>query len=132
MLQRFSCFDYAFGEFGLTGYAFPYKGTQAGDPTEANAVGEAFSCVRSAEDPLWLGAVKANIGHLEAASGMASLFKSILILEKGVIPPIACLEKMNTKIQAERYHLKVSKTQCHRLDSTRHQPSANVTWKGPP
>lgn len=101
----------------MTGNVSQHEGTQAGDPTEANAVGEAFSHVRSVEDPLWLGAVKANIGHLEAASGMASLFKSILILEKGVIPPIACLEKLNPKIQAERYHLKVSETRWSLLDS---------------
>ncbi|KAJ0124651.1 hypothetical protein J7T55_005991 [Diaporthe amygdali] len=83
-------------------------GTQAGDPTEANAVGEAFSNVRSASDPLWIGAVKTNVGHLEAGSGMASLFKAILVLEKGIIPPNACFEKLNPRIQADRYHIKVN------------------------
>ncbi|KAG8162931.1 hypothetical protein KVR01_007409 [Diaporthe batatas] len=83
-------------------------GTQAGDPTEANAVGEVFSTIRSEDDPLWLGAVKPNIGHLEAGSGMASLFKAILVLENGVIPPNACFEKLNPRIQAERFHLRVN------------------------
>jgi acyl transferase domain-containing protein len=85
-----------------------FTGTQAGDPTEANAVGEVFSTVRSDDDPLWLGAVKPNVGHLEAGSGMASLFKAILVLENGVIPPNACFEKLNPRIEAERFHLRVS------------------------
>lgn len=83
-------------------------GTQAGDPVEANAVGECFSHVRSASDPLWIGAVKSNIGHLEAGSGMASLFKCILVLESGVIPPNAGFESLNKRIFADRYHLAVS------------------------
>lgn len=83
-------------------------GTQAGDPVEANAIGETFCNVRSAADPLWIGAVKSNIGHLEAGSGMASVLKSVLVLEKGIIPPNAGFENLNKRILAERYHLKVS------------------------
>ncbi|KAI1144225.1 putative polyketide synthase [Hypoxylon sp. FL0543] len=82
-------------------------GTQVGDPVEANAVGEAFSHVRSRSDPLWVGTVKSNLGHLEAASGMAGILKSILVLEKGVIPPNAGFEKLNSRIEAERYHLAI-------------------------
>ncbi|KAI1761226.1 putative polyketide synthase [Hypoxylon sp. FL1150] len=82
-------------------------GTQAGDPIEANAVGEAFSHVRSDSDPLWMGAVKSNVGHLEAASGMAGILKSILILEKGVIPPNAGFEQLNSRIRAKQYHLAI-------------------------
>jgi acyl transferase domain-containing protein len=90
-------------------------GTQAGDPTEANAVGESFCHVRSASDPLWIGAVKSNVGHLEAGSGMASLFKAILVLEKGIIPPNANFAKLNPRIQAERYHLAVSNSNTNHL-----------------
>ncbi|KAI2602808.1 ketoacyl-synt-domain-containing protein [Hypoxylon sp. NC1633] len=82
-------------------------GTQAGDPEEANAVGEAFFHARSSSDPLWIGAVKSNLGHLEAASGMAGVLKSILVLEKGVIPPNAGFERLNPRIQADRYHLAI-------------------------
>ncbi|KAI1497576.1 putative polyketide synthase [Biscogniauxia marginata] len=82
-------------------------GTQAGDPVEANAIGETFCHVRSALDPLWLGAVKSNIGHLEAGSGMAGIFKSILVLEKGIIPPNAGFKRLNPRIQADRYHLAI-------------------------
>ncbi|KAI9693527.1 MAG: Type I Iterative PKS [Bogoriella megaspora] len=84
-------------------------GTQAGDPTEANAIGQAFEHVRSKSDPLYVGAVKSNIGHLEAGSGVASVIKSILVLEKGIIPPNAGFERLNKRVQAERYHLNIPK-----------------------
>jgi acyl transferase domain-containing protein len=54
-------------------------GTIVGDPIEAEAIGRVFSEHR--EHPLHLGSVKANIGHLEGASGLAGLLKTILALE---------------------------------------------------
>lgn len=53
------------------------------------------------------GSIKANIGHLEGGSGLASILKSIMILENGIIPPNALFEKLNTKINAKFYHLEV-------------------------
>ncbi|KAJ2987981.1 hypothetical protein NUW58_g4216 [Xylaria curta] len=76
-----------------------------GDPIEANAIGSAFQDHRSPNDPLYIGSVKANIGHLEGASGLAGVIKTILVLEKGIIPPIANLVDLNTKIDADRLHL---------------------------
>ncbi|KAJ5539524.1 hypothetical protein N7513_007856 [Penicillium frequentans] len=75
-------------------------GTAVGDPIEANAIGHAFRNCRSTSDPIFIGAVKANVGHLEGASGMAGLIKTLLVLEHGVIPPIAGLEKLNPRIDA--------------------------------
>lgn len=83
-------------------------GTAVGDPIEANAIGVAFSRYRSSEDPLYIGAVKANIGHLEGCSGLAGVIKTILVLESGIIPPIAGFSSLNPKIQAEKFHLCVS------------------------
>ncbi|GFF67491.1 conidial yellow pigment biosynthesis polyketide synthase [Aspergillus lentulus] len=65
-------------------------GTQAGDGTEMRSVMEVFGSERPsrAEDnPLYVGAVKANIGHGEASSGVASLIKAILIFKNSAIPP---------------------------------------------
>ena len=65
-------------------------GTQAGDGTEMLSVTNVFAPAdgkRSAEKPLYLGAVKANIGHGEAASGVTSLIKCLLMLQKSGIPP---------------------------------------------
>ena len=84
-------------------------GTKVGDPIEANAIGTVFRHCRSAKDPLYIGAVKANIGHLEGCSGLAGIIKAILVLEKGAIPPIAGFESLNQQIDADRLHLHVSK-----------------------
>ncbi|RYP49220.1 hypothetical protein DL768_005037 [Monosporascus sp. mg162] len=82
-------------------------GTPTGDPIEMKAIGRVFRTHRSRQDPLYVGSVKANIGHLEAGSGLAGLIKTILALERGVIPPNALFEKMNPAIDAEFYHLQV-------------------------
>ncbi|KAK7994506.1 hypothetical protein PG991_016094 [Apiospora marii] len=73
-------------------------GTPVGDPIEAAAVGQAFRDGRRADRPLYVGSVKANIGHLEGASGMAGVIKAVLALENAVIPPLAMFEKANPAI----------------------------------
>ncbi|PYH42406.1 type I polyketide synthase [Aspergillus saccharolyticus JOP 1030-1] len=62
-------------------------GTQAGDAAEVSAVGNIFSKIKAAHKPLVVGAVKANVGHAEAAAGVISIIKSIMILRTGIIPP---------------------------------------------
>ncbi|KAF3768164.1 polyketide synthase [Cryphonectria parasitica EP155] len=81
-------------------------GTPMGDPIEALAVGKAFGDFRSEIDPLYMGAVKSNIGHLEGASALAGVIKAVLVLEKGVIPPNANFEKLNPKIDDKSLGLK--------------------------
>lgn len=46
-------------------------GTSAGDPLEASAIAKVFSSSRSAEEPLYVGALKSSIGHMEGAAGVA-------------------------------------------------------------
>ncbi|KAF8428551.1 conidial pigment polyketide synthase PksP/Alb1 [Tirmania nivea] len=65
-------------------------GTQAGDAAEMKSVLEVFSpagCSRSPEQSLYLGSAKANVGHAESASGVISMVKVLLMLEKNQIPP---------------------------------------------
>ncbi|KAL8846842.1 MAG: hypothetical protein Q9221_008100 [Calogaya cf. arnoldii] len=81
-------------------------GTKIGDTVEIDALGGAFRAYRTPEDPLYVGAVKSNLGHLEGASGIAGLIKSVLILENGIIPPNANFEHVNHRIDAD--HLRVS------------------------
>ncbi|EWG35889.1 hypothetical protein FVEG_00079 [Fusarium verticillioides 7600] len=82
-------------------------GTPVGDPIEVEAIGRCFQAHRSPSEPLYVGSVKANIGHLEGASALASLVKCVLILEKGVIPPNALLQKTNTALKADSYNITV-------------------------
>ncbi|KAF3760531.1 hypothetical protein M406DRAFT_334164 [Cryphonectria parasitica EP155] len=65
-------------------------GTQAGDGTEMVSVTNVFAPAdrkRPADRPLYLGAVKANVGHGEAASGVTALVKVLMMLQKNAIPP---------------------------------------------
>ena len=81
-------------------------GTAMGDPIEAEAIRNVFQKHRSPEDPMYVGAVKSNIGHLEAVAGLAGVIKTILCLEKGIIPPNAGFETLNRSIKADEWHLR--------------------------
>ncbi|WP_414578854.1 MupA/Atu3671 family FMN-dependent luciferase-like monooxygenase [Anabaena sp. CCY 9402-a] len=62
-------------------------GTSLGDPIEVGALASVFCRQRSPEEPLVIGSVKTNLGHLEAAAGIAGLIKTVLALHHGEIPP---------------------------------------------
>jgi 3-oxoacyl-(acyl-carrier-protein) synthase/acyl carrier protein len=71
-------------------------GTSLGDPIEARGIAEVYGGVgRTKNNPLYFGAVKANIGHTEGAAGIANLIYGLLVLKKQVIPPIYGLEEIN-------------------------------------
>ncbi len=61
-------------------------GTPLGDPIEMRALSGALTLDRAATDPLLIGSVKTNIGHLEAGAGVAGLIKAALVARHGFIP----------------------------------------------
>ncbi|PHQ51840.1 hypothetical protein BLA24_12240 [Streptomyces cinnamoneus] len=61
-------------------------GTSLGDPIEAQALLATYGQGRPADQPLWLGSVKSNIGHSQAAAGVAGIIKMVMALRVGVLP----------------------------------------------
>ncbi len=78
-------------------------GTSLGDPLEIHALADVFH-TPGRSDPLWVGSVKTNIGHLEGTAGMAGMMKTILAFQHDAIPP----------------HLHF------------HDPSPHIDWPGTP
>jgi acyl transferase domain-containing protein len=82
-------------------------GTALGQPIEVEALGAVFGKHRSPDAPLTIGSVKTNIGHLEAASGIASIIKVILALQHGEIPPHLHFKQPNPYINWDELRVKV-------------------------
>ena len=82
-------------------------GTLLGDPIEARALGTVLGRGRPENSPLLIGAVKSNLGHLEAAAGIAGFIKAVLAVQRGHIPPNLRFETPNPHIPFENLRLKV-------------------------
>ncbi|KXH50581.1 hypothetical protein CSAL01_11461 [Colletotrichum salicis] len=93
----------------LTGYFECHgTGTAIGDPLEVHAVSDVMNGARTeADGPLHIGAVKTNIGHSEAASGLSAVIKAILIVERGIIPPTRGVTELNPKIDWQGWQVDV-------------------------
>ncbi|MDA1052764.1 MAG: beta-ketoacyl synthase N-terminal-like domain-containing protein [Planctomycetota bacterium] len=97
---------------GLTGREVTYveahgTGTELGDPIELNALNAVYGEHRPLADALYVGAAKSNIGHLEAAAGIAGLLKVVLMLQHGEIPPQLHVATLNPHVEWDRTPLKV-------------------------
>jgi len=73
-------------------------GTQAGDTIEVESIRRVLAIDRMPNNPLYITSIKANIGHLEAASGCASLAKVLLMLRHNSIPQQISLRALNPRI----------------------------------
>lgn len=82
-------------------------GTQAGDPLETKAISEVFCARRSVDNPVRIGSIKTNVGHLEGASGVAGVIKAVLMLENRMFLPNRNFEKINPRIPLDEWKLKV-------------------------
>ncbi|KAL7793746.1 putative polyketide synthase [Trichoderma ceciliae] len=95
-------------DFDHTSYVEAHgTGTQAGDTTETLALSRTIAKGRSPSNRLIVGSVKANIGHLEAASGLAGVIKSVLMLERGLIPPNIHFDNPNPMIEFDNWNLQI-------------------------
>ncbi|MEU9372152.1 beta-ketoacyl synthase N-terminal-like domain-containing protein, partial [Streptomyces avermitilis] len=62
-------------------------GTALGDPIEAQALLATYGQDRPGNEPLWLGSMKSNIGHAQAAAGVGGVIKMVMALREGMLPP---------------------------------------------
>ncbi|MCW3841499.1 SDR family NAD(P)-dependent oxidoreductase [Micromonospora yasonensis] len=85
-------------------------GTLLGDPIEAKALAAVVCADRDPQRPLLIGSVKSNLGHLEAAAGIAGLIKTALVLRHREIPPSLHYEQPNPHIPFARLALRVADT----------------------
>ena len=82
-------------------------GTLLGDPIEARALGAVYGRGRQPAAPLLAGAVKSNLGHLEAAAGVVGLIKATLAVNRGSIPANLHFETPNSHIPFDQLRLKI-------------------------
>ena len=83
-------------------------GTAVGDPIELNAVSSVYGRGRDARDPLLIGSVKTNVGHLESAAGVVGLIKAALVVRRGVIPKHLHFHDPNPAVDWDRMPLRVT------------------------
>ncbi len=91
-------------------------GTALGDPIEVEALGAVLGKGRTADQPLTLGSVKTNIGHLESASGIAGLIKVVLSLQHGEIPKHLHFQERSPKIPWPKFPVNI--------------PTEHTAWTG--
>jgi acyl transferase domain-containing protein/acyl carrier protein len=82
-------------------------GTSLGDPIEVRALDAVFGESHTSDQPLYVGSVKTNIGHLEGAAGIAGLIKLVLSLENKVIPPHLHFHDPNPLIQWDQTPVRI-------------------------
>jgi len=92
-------------------------GTRIGDPIEWAAASAALAAMGAAPGQVAVGALKATVGHLDAASGLAALIKAMRVVRDGVVPPVAGFTALNPLLDAEGSPLRV--------------PTAAEPWTGP-
>ncbi len=85
-------------------------GTEVGDPIEVQSTGTAYGYGRDRDRPLLIGSVKTNIGHLEAAAGVAGVIKTVLAMNRGIIPRHLHFRTPNPVMDWDGLPLKVTAT----------------------
>ncbi len=105
-------------------------GSQLGDAIEMRAVGAVYGKGREADNPLLVGSVKSNIGHLEPAAGIAGVLKTALAMNRGVIPKNLHFENPNPQIDWDQFPVRVTSTQTEWPLHPQRPPRAAVSAFG--
>jgi phthiocerol/phenolphthiocerol synthesis type-I polyketide synthase C len=83
-------------------------GTAVGDPIETRALGEALGQRRPKDRPLLIGSVKSNLGHLEAAAGVAGMVKALHCVQHRAVPATINVGQLNPNIRFDDWNLRVA------------------------
>ena len=86
-------------------------GSQLGDPIELNAAASVYGAGRNSDRPLLVGSVKSNIGHTEWAAGIAAFIKTVLAINRGVIPKHLNFENPNPHVEWDQLPLTIADEQ---------------------
>ncbi len=81
--------------------------TSLGDPTEISAIAKVYGTGRTKGKPCYVGSIKPNVGHLEAAAGAIGFVKAVMAIYKAQLAPQTLLQTLNTKIDWENCGLDV-------------------------
>ncbi|WP_377546344.1 beta-ketoacyl synthase N-terminal-like domain-containing protein, partial [Micromonospora zhanjiangensis] len=94
---------------GQVGYVETHgTGTKVGDPIEAAALGATYGRHRPPAEPLLIGSIKTNIGHLEGAAGIAGLLKAVLSVQHSTLPAQLNFAHPNPSIPFSEYNVLVN------------------------
>ncbi|CAM3417662.1 SDR family NAD(P)-dependent oxidoreductase [Parendozoicomonas haliclonae] len=120
---------------GLEGSDIDYMeahgtGTRLGDPLEARAVGEVYGRGRRDSELLWMGSAKGNIGHSEAAAGVAGVIKTVLAMNHGSIPASLHCSELSPEIPWHSLNLTVPREQIPWPVNTKDKRRAAVSAFG--
>ena len=105
-------------------------GTSLGDPIEVKALAEIYGQGRTKENPLMISSVKTNIGHTEAAAGIAGLIKVILALQHKEIPPHVHFTQLNPHIDLDTRYIQIPTTLLPWLANQEHPRRGAVSSFG--
>ncbi|WP_067701972.1 type I polyketide synthase [Nocardia jejuensis] len=82
-------------------------GTTLGDPIEAQALLATYGQDRGEDRPLWLGSLKSNIGHAQAAAGVGGVIKMVMAMRHGVLPKTLHADQPSTKVEWTDGHVRL-------------------------
>ena len=103
--------------------------TPVGDPIEVQALRKAFEYNTKDKNFCYLSSIKANVGHLTAAAGVAGFIKALLVVNKGIVPPTANFTKPNKLLNLSESPFIVSPDEATLADSN-HPRRAGVSSFG--